>query len=206
MKTERTVIIVKHDGVARGLIGEVIKRFERVGLKLVALEFLQSTNDMGHAHYPDSDKWYTKVGERTLKDYKEKGLDPEKELGTKDKIEIGKLVKKWNVDYLTAGPVLAMVFEGPDAVKIGRKLAGATMPTDALPGTIRGDFALDSAELANKLKRPLYNVIHASGEIAEAEEEIALWFEDQELFDYKTYSAPIMGMYGRLGDDIPAQD
>lgn len=200
MATERTLIIVKHDGVARGLMGEIISRFERVGLKIVAFEFLQSTEDMSNSHYPDSREWYEKVGMRTLNDYKEKGVDPVKELGTKDVVEIGKLVKKWNVDYLSYGPVLAMVFEGPGAVRIGRKLVGDTMPEKASAGTIRGDFCLDSAELANHYKRPFYNVVHASGEVAEAEEEIALWFGKSELFDYKTYSAPIMGQHGKLGD------
>ncbi|KXK26687.1 MAG: Nucleoside diphosphate kinase [candidate division WS6 bacterium OLB20] len=196
--TEKTVIIVKHDGVARGLMGQIIKRFERVGLKLVALEFLQSTEDMGKAHYPDAESWYRKVGERTLSEYKEKGIDAVKELGTDDAIEIGKLVKQWNVDYLTYGPVLAMVWEGPNAVKIGRKLVGETNPINAAPGTIRGDFSSDNAELANQHKRPFYNLVHASGEVAEAEDEIALWFEHVEVIDYSTYAAPLMGMQGKL--------
>lgn len=198
MTTEKTVIIIKHDGVARGLMGQIIKRFERVGLKLVALEFLQSTDDMGKSHYPDSEEWYKKVGGRTLSEYEEKGIDPIKELGTDDPIEIGKMIKQWNVDYLTYGPVLAMVWEGPGAVKIGRKLVGETNPVNAAPGTIRGDYSVDNAELANAHKRPFYNVVHASGEVAEAEEEMALWFENVEVYDYSTYTAPLMGMEGKL--------
>lgn len=196
---EKTVIIIKHDGVARGLMGEIIKRFERIGLKLVALEFIQGTEDMGKSHYPDSEKWYRKVGERTLSEYKEKGIDPIKELGSEDPIEIGKLIKQWNVEYLTFGPVLAMVWEGPGAVKIGRKLVGETNPANALPGTIRGDFSIDNAELANAHKRPFYNLVHASGEVAEANEEMALWFENIEVMDYSTYSAKLTGVEGRLG-------
>lgn len=192
------MIIIKHDGVARGIIGQIIKRFERVGLKLVALEFLQSTDDLGHAHYPTSEKWYQTVGNRTLNTYKEKGLDPVKEFGSDQPLEIGKTIKQWLVDYLSVGPVLAMVWEGPEAVVIGRKLAGDTNPLKALPGTIRGDFSIDNVELANKYQRPVYNLIHASGEVAEAEEEINLWFGKDEIFTYQTYGEPLMGLIGKL--------
>lgn len=198
MITEKTLIIIKHDGVARGLMGEIIKRFERAGLKLVGLEFISGTENMGHSHYPNSEEWLTTVGNRTLGDYESKGIDPVEELGTADPIEIGKKVKQWLVDYLTVGPVMAMVWEGPGAVEVGRKLVGGTIPTKAAPGTIRGDYSIDNVELANKLSRPFYNLIHASGEVAEAKEEIALWFGKGEIFDYKTYSAPTMGMYGKL--------
>ncbi len=199
---EKTLVIIKHDGVARGLMGEVIKRFERVGLKLVAMEFIQSTEDMGNSHYPVTDKWLEKAGSNTLNEYKEKGIDPKKKLGTGDAIEIGKMIKKWLVDYLDYGPVLAMVWQGPSAVKIARKLVGATAPADSLPGTIRGDFALDNFELANDQQRPAYNLIHASGEVAEAEEEIALWFENSEVFDYTTYHSKAMGIEGRMDEEL----
>lgn len=196
---EKTLVIIKHDGVSRGLIGRIISRFERVGLKMVALEFIQSTLDMGEGHYPTSKKWFLKVGERTLSDYLAKGIDPIKELGTDDPLEIGKLIKQWNVDYLTHGPVLAIVLEGPDSVNLVRKLVGDTIPSKAIPGTIRGDFGMDSIEQANKQKRPLYNLVHASGEVSEAEAEIVLWFGKQEVFDYKVYSNSMTGIYGKLG-------
>lgn len=196
--SEKTLIIVKHDGVARGLVGEVVTRFERVGLKIVAMELIQSTQEMGDSHYPVTEKWFTKVGERTLKEYTERGLDSNMLLGTSDPIEIGKLIKKWLVEYLNFGPVMAMVFEGPNAVMVGRKLAGDTIPANAVPGTIRGDFGTDSVEFANEQKRPLYNIMHASGEVAEAKEEISLWFGNQELFDYDVLSAHFSGVKGRL--------
>lgn len=198
MKTERTLIIVKHDGVARGLIGKIINRFEAVGLKIVGFEFLQSTEDMGKGHYPDSKEWYIKVGERTLNDYQQKGKNALEELGTEDPIEIGKMVKQWNVDYLTLGPVLAMIFEGPGAVSLGRKLVGDTIPNKALPGTIRGDFGFDSIDMANADKRPLYNIVHASGEVSEANEEISLWFGEQEVFEYKKNDSDMLGLNGKL--------
>jgi nucleoside-diphosphate kinase len=195
---QKTVIIMKHDAVSRGLMGEIIQRFERVGLKLVALEFIAASQDMGIKHYPDSVEWKQKVGERTLKEYKEKGIDPIKRLGTDEAIAIGELVKKWNVEYLTSGPVLATVWEGPEAVKIGRKLIGETNPINAAPGTIRGDFSWDNADLANDQKRPFYNLIHASGSVEEAEAEIKLWFSNTEVIDYKTNASGIMGMFGKM--------
>jgi len=195
---ERTLLIVKHDGVARGLMGDIITRFERVGLKIVAMELIAATDDMGVEHYPDSEEWMAKVGRRTLSEYKEKGIDPVKRLGTGVAVEIGKLVKDWLVEYLTMGPVLAMVFEGPEAVKIGRKLVGDTLPVNALPGTIRGDFSWDNADLANDQKRPFYNLVHASGTVDEAKEEIELWFSDKELLDYPVNVHKPMGYFGKM--------
>ena len=158
MKFEKTLVIIKHDGVARGLLGEVIKRFERVGLKMVALEFIESTDEMGGAHYQPKPEWLTVVGNRTLKDYAEKGKDPIKELGTNDPSEIGKMVREWLIEYLAFGPVLAMVWEGPNAISVIRKLCGDTRPAYALPGTIRGDFGLDNPDLANNQRRSMYNL------------------------------------------------
>lgn len=197
-KLQKTLIICKHDAVARGLMGEIIQRFERVGLKLIAMELIAATEDMGQAHYPNSDEWLNKVGERTLAEYTEKGIDPITRLGTDVPKEIGQMVKQWNVDYLTAGPVLAMIWEGPEAIKIGRKLVGSTVPLLAAPGTIRGDFSWDNADLANEHARPFYNLVHASGEPEEAEDEIALWFEDQEVTDYSTYQSKSMGLFGKV--------
>jgi nucleoside-diphosphate kinase len=201
MKTEQTLVIIKHDGVARGLMGQIIKRFERVGLKLVALEFIESTQDMGLAHYPPKDAWLETVGNRTLTDYKEKGLDAKKELGTDDAKAIGMMVRNWLVEYLAFGPVLAMIWEGPSAVKIVRKLIGDTRPALALPGTIRGDFGIDNPDLANAQRRPMYNLIHASGEIAEAEQEIELWFGRSEILNYSTYSSHYIGYEKKMNKD-----
>ena len=193
---EKTLFIVKHDGVARGLTGEIIKRLERVGLKMVAMELIQSTSKLGSSHYPNSEKWLKTVGKRTLDDYSLKGIDPVKDLGTDDPKKIGSMVKGWLIDYLGAGPVLAMVWEGPQAVSVVRKLAGDTIPAKAMPGTIRGDFGIDNPILANKHKRPIYNVVHASGEVAEANEEIALWFSKDEIYSYNPYRDQFTGISG----------
>ncbi|MCA9385713.1 nucleoside-diphosphate kinase [Candidatus Dojkabacteria bacterium] len=195
---QRTLVIVKHDGVSRGLVGEIIQRIERVGYKLLAFEMIKATDEMGQKHYPNSNEWKQNVGDRTLREYKEKGIDPIKVLGTDDPVEIGELVKQWNVDYLTHGPVVAMVWEGPNAVKVVRKLVGDTIPANANPGTIRGDFSWDSPELANDQNRPFYNLIHASGTPDEAEDEIALWFDEMEVFDYEVNQTTVMGLHGKL--------
>jgi len=198
MGIEKTVVIIKHDGVARGLMGQIIQRLERVGLKLVALEFINSTDDMGEKHYTDSEKWLTTVGNRTLTDYKEKGFDPIKLLGTNKPQEIGRIVRNWLIEYLSFGPILAMAWEGPSAVMTVRKLIGDTRPAYALPGTIRGDFGLDYPALANSQKRPMYNLIHASGEVIEAEQELQLWFGKSEIIDYETYSGHYMGIKKKM--------
>ena len=181
MKTQQTVIILKHDAVARGLMGEITKRFERAGLKMVAFKFIQATKDIAVKHYPSETQWFKTVGERSLAEYHEKKMDPIKEIGTDDPIKIGQMVKKWSVDYLTEGPVLATVWEGYDAIKMARKIIGLTNPAAALLGTIRGDFSIDNVELANALKRPFRNLIHASGDEGEARNELDLWFEASEI-------------------------
>ena len=149
--------------------------------KMVAFKFIQAPEKLAVKHYPSDEVWYRTAGERTLTEYKEKGIDPVKELGTADAVKIGKLIKKWNVDYLTEGPILATVWEGYDSIKVARKLVGSTKPAEAAPGTIRGDFSIDNVELANDLKRPFRNLIHASGNESEAENELDLWFEASEI-------------------------
>lgn len=198
MDIERTLVIVKHDGVARGLVGEIVTRIERVGLKLVAFEMIDPDQNIGQKHYPDSEEWKRKVGERTLEEYKERNIDANEALGTNDPIEIGNMVKEWNVEYLTSGPVVAMVWEGPNAVKVIRKLVGDTVPANSAPGTIRGDFSWDSPEVANEQKRPFYNLIHASGTKEEAQEEIALWFYELEVIDYDLVASNVMGLKGKI--------
>lgn len=189
VREQRTLVIVKHDAVLRGLMGEVIQRLERVGLKLIALEFLAATEDMGDKHYASSEENLKRFGSNTLREYMKKGIDPKKKFGTDDPLELGKMIKRWNVELITRGPVLAMVWEGPDAVAIVRKLAGATAPKEAVPGSIRGDFSWDNFEVANDELRSVYNIVHVSGNEEEAEFEINLWFSKEELFsDYELYA------------------
>jgi nucleoside-diphosphate kinase len=183
---EQTLIVLKPDAVSRGLAGEVIKRFEQVGLKIVAARMVHVTRELAEKHYPQSrTEWLEMMGEKTLENYEKYGIDPIEKLGTDDKGKIGLMIQKWLIDYITSGPVLAYVLEGPHAVELVRKICGGTLPLNAEPGTIRGDFAFDSSYLANTGTRAIKNLIHASGNIEEADYEIPLWFSKDEIFSYE---------------------
>ena len=173
---EKTFLMIKPDGVSRGLVGEIISRIEKSNLKIVKMKMLTATADMVEKHYPSTDEWFGTVGEKTKKSYKELGIDVSQDFKNTDSVFIGKEVKRWLKDYLTEGPSVAMVIEGNLAIKNIRRLAGYTVPSEAAPGTIRGDYAVDSPDLANREHRPLRNLVHASGDPEEAENEINLWF------------------------------
>ncbi len=197
-KYERSLVLVKHDGVARGLVGEFITRFERVGLKIVGVKFLKPNQDIAEKHYPSTDEWLNAVGNKVLKDCTERNINVDKIFGTDNPVEIGRVIKKWNVEFLTFGPVLAIVFEGPDAIRVIRKLVGSTNPVEALPGTIRGDYTWDNGDLSNIQSRPFYNLIHASSSIEDAKNEINLWFSPNELYDYELGHHSVMGWHKKL--------
>lgn len=181
--------MVKPDGVKKGLIGEVIKRLERRDLKVVALEMFMPTEDQIDNHYPKDEAWIERLGEKTLNTYLKYNYDPIKELGTDSKIKIGGMVRGWLVSYMISAPLVRMVIEGVHAVDMVRKIAGATLPYQADMGTIRGDFSNDSPTLANKEKRAVMNLVHASETPEEAEHEIKHWFGDREvIFDYKRFT------------------
>lgn len=182
--TEQTIVLIKPDGVKKGIMGEVLARFERVGLKLVAAKLIWVNETMVGKHYPEKKDYLKSVGEKTLENYLKYGLDAGENLGTKDPIKIGQLVRKWNMQFLSSGPVFAMLLEGSNAVMIVRKIVGHTFPSEAPPGTIRGDFSLDSAYDSNLQKRTTRNIIHASGSKEEAEFEKKLWFKRSEIFKY----------------------
>lgn len=184
-KTERTVVLVKPDGVVRGLVGEIISRFERRGLKLIALKMVWPTREHADKHYPSQDEWFSSVGSRTVDFFKEHGVAVKEHFGTEDPIEIGKQVKGWLADYLTRSPVVAMVLEGFHAIAVVRKLTGSTYPVEAAPGTIRGDYSVDTPAVANAQKRVVKNIVHASGNAQEAAHEIEHWFNPEEIHDYK---------------------
>jgi nucleoside-diphosphate kinase len=182
---ERTFVLIKPDAVQRGLIGEIISRFEKTGLKVVALKMVKPTKEQALKFYPSDEQWLISVANKSLTVYKQLGLDPKKDFGTDDPVEIGKIIKDWLADFLASGPCVAIVIEGNRAVEVVRKIVGATRPYEAEPGTIRGDFSTDSPELANILKRPLRNLVHASDSKEVAEKEIKFWFNDNEIINYK---------------------
>ncbi len=184
-RSERTLVFLKPDGVQRGLTGEVIGRFERAGLKVVGLKMMQTAVDLLGRHYPSDEGFLRTIGGKTLEAFQAAGLDVRKETGTDDALAIGRQVRQWLIDFVASGPVVAFVLQGTHAVAVTRKLVGDTLPYRAAPGTIRGDFSADSPAVANLQKRPVRNLVHASGSLEEAAFEIGLWFAPNELYEYR---------------------
>ena len=187
-KEERTFVIIKPDGVQRSLIGEIIKRYEKIGLKLIGLKMGVTTGEMIEKHYTIDPEWMRKTGEKTIANYKEKGAKPLSD----DPIEITKIVLKNLKKYMTSGPVIMMVWQGAHAVGIVRKITGTTEPLTSDVGTIRGDFVLDSYIMSDTDGRAVRNILHASGTVEEAEKEIALWFRKDELINYSIIQETIL--------------
>jgi nucleoside-diphosphate kinase len=182
LSKEQTLVIIKPDGVQRSLVGEIIKRYERVGLKLNAIKMVTPSEDMATKHYYEvgGDEWIEEVGRKAAAAYERKGEKSPYET-FKDN---GWAVLKANAKYLSSGPVIAMIWQGAGAIGLVRKITGATAPLLADVGTIRGDFTLDSYDLADTDGRSVRNLIHASGVKEDAEKEIKIWFNDDEIMNY----------------------
>ncbi len=185
---ERTLVIVKPDGVQRSLIGEIVGRYERTGLKLVGLKMLVPSPEFVEKHYSLDPEWRVKTGLKTIESYKKKAKTPPSE----DPLEVTEVILKNLKKYLSAGPVVAMVWEGIHAVGIVRKVTGGTEPLTSDVGTIRGDLTIDSYEISDVDGRAVRNLLHASGSPEEAEKEIAFWFAPEELFDYRLLNEAIL--------------
>ena len=158
-RIQRTLILFKPDAVQRGIVGEILTRFERVGLKIIATKMIFPNKEHYYKHYESIGKMVSRLGEKAF-----------------DMV----------LDFMTQGPVIAMVFEGVEAVDLVRKLVGGTEPKSAMPGTIRGDYSHMSFGYADEAGKGIPNLIHASGDHKEAAEEIAHWFKDHEIYDYPT--------------------
>jgi nucleoside-diphosphate kinase len=181
-KDERTLVIIKPDGVQRALIGEIVRRYERTGLKLIAMKMTLPTEEMATKHYYDvgGDAWIEEVGRKARAAYEKKGL----ESPYKTNQDNGWAVLKANAKYLSSGPVIAMMWQGNQAVALVRKITGGTEPLSSDVGTIRGDLTLDSYAMADLDQRSVRNLIHASGNVEEAEKEIPIWFREDEILKY----------------------
>ena len=179
--------MIKPDGVRKGLIGEIIKRFEQRDLKIVALEMFQPTHEKIDSHYPKDEAWITRLGNKTLATYEKYGMNAMDDFGMNTAEELGPEIRKWLISYMTSAPLVKMVVQGVHAVDVVRKIAGNTMPYIADMGTIRGDFSIDSPALANKEKRAVGNILHASETPEEAAHEIKHWFGDTALMQYKRH-------------------
>lgn len=160
MKKERTLVLMKPDAVQRGVVGELLSRFEKVGLKIIGMKMLSPDEKHYHQHYEGIGKMISRRGQQAF---------------------------DVTLEFMKTGPVIAIVFEGIEAVELVRKMVGPTEPKSAVPGTIRGDYAHMTFGYADKAKKGIPNLVHASGDSKEAEQEIKHWFKEEELFDsYKT--------------------
>tara|TARA_B100000745_G_scaffold92824_1_gene58508 strand:- start:116 stop:721 length:606 start_codon:yes stop_codon:yes gene_type:complete len=184
---ERSLVILKPDTIQRSLVGEVIKRFEQAGLKITAMKMVQAKEQQLLDHYNKDDEWYLRKGEGIVENLKSRGVEVDRE-----PIEYGKDIIRVLVEYMTAGPVVALVVQGNQAVNVVMKLVGSTEPSTADIGTIRGDYTVDSYTHANVENRGVRNLIHCSDSVDAAEREIGLWFDETEIHKYTTAQERIM--------------
>lgn len=190
MINEQTLVILKPDVLSRGIVGEILSRFERVGLKIVAMKMLNATKEQLEEHYFKDDEWLIEKGKGIIKN---KGYpadyDPKK---------AGKEIVDGLVYDMRILPVIALVLEGHNVVNVVRKLSGPTNIEQAMPGTIRGDYSHDTYNLANVSDRPIITVIHASGDLADAKKEVALWFKPEEIHNYEKADTKLHYRKGKL--------
>lgn len=181
MKTQRTLVLIKPDGVQRHLVGDIIHRFERAGLKLAGLKLVWATPEIINRHYRDDASYLESIGEKTIRGYEKLGITVRE-----TPLEIGRRVRSYLSRHLSISPVVAVVLQGTNAIQNVRQLVGATDPILADIGSIRGDLTIDTIQLADLERRGVRNLIHASGDPEEAEREIKIWFAPHELHDYRT--------------------
>lgn len=186
-REEKTLVLIKPDGVQRSLAGEIISRFEKVGLKIVALKILIPTEKQIAALYGPSKEEITALGKRSIENQLKSDIKI-KASPYKQGMEIVNKLKR----FMRAGPVVVMVLQGNQAIAIARKLAGGTEPLNSDVGTIRGDFTIDSYQIADADGRAVRNVVHCSGSRKEAEREIKIWFTQEEILKYKLISEKIL--------------
>jgi len=185
---EKTLIIIKPDGIQRTLAGEIIKRYENVGLKMIAMKMVVPTPEHIEEHYTLDPEWRRVTGEKTIEGYKSKGLTPPSD----DPLKITEKILRNLKKYITSGPVIAMVWQGAHSVALGRKIAGGTEPLTSDVGTIRGDYVLDSYQMSDEADRSVRNLVHASGSVEEAEMEIKHWFKEDELINYNIFQEKVL--------------
>jgi nucleoside-diphosphate kinase len=187
MTKERTLVLLKPDTVQRSLIGEIIRRIERTGLKIVAMKMIVPSEDTCWKHYNKDDKWFQEKGAVLVKNREAKGLPIKKEA-----IEYGKDILRANNAFMTSGPIVAMVIQGNQSVGVVTKLVGSTEPLTSDVGTIRGDYTIDSYLLSNSDGRAVRNLVHCSDSPEEAEREIAWWFDESEVMKYNIVQEKIL--------------
>ena len=190
-KKERSFVLLKPDAIQRGLVGETIKRFERIGLKIVAMKMIMAPQEKVWAHYNKDDAWYTRKGKGIVDNRTKLGLPIEKEA-----IDYGKDIIKAMVTFITSSPIVCMVIEGNMSQAVIKRLVGSTEPTTADTGTIRGDYALDSYYICDvDGSRGLRNLIHCTDPedgVDAADREMSLWFSPEEILSYRLVSEAML--------------
>lgn len=192
MTLQKTLVLLKPDAILRGIVGDIVSRFERVGLKIGAMKMVFATKEQLEEHYYKDDEWLIKKGELIIqnKGYP-KDYDPKK---------AGKEIVDALVEDMRLSPVIAIVLEGHNAINVVRKLSGPTNVEEAMPGTIRGDYSHDTYKLANISDRPIITVIHASGDEPDADKEIKIWFKPDEIYSYSKADSKLH--YRKGGDTL----
>ncbi|MEI6596679.1 MAG: nucleoside-diphosphate kinase [bacterium] len=175
---EKTLIIIKPHAVSRGLVGEIITRFEKKNFTILHLKAFRGDISFWQKFYPSDELWLKNAGTKAIKSNWEEGINPKERLGTDDPIEVGRLIKGWLTGDMSSGMVVAFIVEGNDVEKKARLICGATLPNKADPGTIRFDFSSDTPSIANDQRRSLRNVVHC----ADPEE----MRDGKKAFDYET--------------------
>ncbi len=187
IRSERTLVLLKPDAVSRHIVGEIMQRFERKNMKIVGMKMIWPTSEKAGQHYADDEEWYEDTGGKTVANYKKQGIDTgmtAREMGVK--------IRDTLMESLTAGPIVALVLEGAHVIELARKMRGSTSPRDGEPGTIGFDYTLDSYELSDSGGWSIRNVMHCSDSVENANREIAVWFDVDEVLNYETSGSRIM--------------
>ena len=180
---ERTLVLIKPDVLQRQIVGEIISRFERKGVKITAMKMVNATKEQVGDHYEGKEEYLIESGEKAKKGAIARGED----VSNWNSLEKGKQIRQRNINYLTCGPIIAIVFEGFGVISQVRKILGSTSPAEGDIGTIRNDYSLDTYALADFIDRSTMTMLHASDSVENAEREIKIWFKESEICnDYET--------------------
>lgn len=179
-KNEKTLVLLKPDAVQRNLIGDIVSRFERAGLKIVGMKFLQPTKEQAYKHYVKNEEEIEALGNRSIEGKRKNGVEV-----NDDPKELGMSIINRLVTFLSQSPVVAIVLEGSNSIPIVRKIVGSTEPLNSDVGTIRGDYTIDSYDLADTDNRAVRNLVHASANQFDSDYEIKVWFGENEIYSYK---------------------
>jgi nucleoside-diphosphate kinase len=174
---ERTLVLIKPDVLQRQLVGEILTRFERKGIKMTAIKMLNATKEQVGEHYIDEESYLIETGEKAKKGAIARGED----VSNWNSLERGKKIRQQNINYLTCGPIIAIVFEGFGVITQVRKILGSASPAEGDIGTIRDDYSIDTYALADYIDRSTMTMLHASDSVENAERELKIWFKESEI-------------------------